>query len=73
MTKIEFSFRSASGADVPNLAVLVGVAYRHYVGLIGQDSIPISPTIMLRSMCLGGVASVGTQGETMTGEPMFFE
>jgi hypothetical protein len=28
---------------------------------------------MLRSICLGGVASVGTQAETMTGEPMFFE
>ena len=41
MTKIEYSFWSASGANVPNLAVLVDVACRHYVGRIVGLSCPM--------------------------------
>ena len=36
MTKIEYSFRPASGADVPKVAALVNDAYRHYVERIGM-------------------------------------
>ena len=35
MTKIEYSFRSATGADVPKVAALVNDAYCHYVERIG--------------------------------------
>ena len=33
--KIEYSFRSAIGADAPKVAALVNAAYRHYVERIG--------------------------------------
>ncbi len=35
MTKIEYSFRPATGADVPKVAALVNDAYCHYVERIG--------------------------------------
>jgi hypothetical protein len=35
MTKIEYSLRPATGADVPKVAALVNDAYGHYVERIG--------------------------------------
>ena len=42
MTTIEYSFRFAAGADVPNVAALVDAAYRDYVGRIGMLSHPMT-------------------------------
>jgi hypothetical protein len=35
MTVIEYSFRSATGADASKVAALVNAAYSHYVERIG--------------------------------------
>ena len=35
MTKIEYSFRPATGADVPKVAALVNDAYGHYIERVG--------------------------------------
>ena len=39
---IEYSFRSAIGADAPNVAALVNVAYRHYVEHLGMLPRPMT-------------------------------
>jgi N-acetylglutamate synthase-like GNAT family acetyltransferase len=42
MTKIEYSFRPATGADVPKVAALVNAAYGHYVERIGMLPRPMT-------------------------------
>ena len=42
MTKIEYSFRSAIGADVSKVAALVNAAYGHYVERIGRLPRPMT-------------------------------
>src|SRR5688572_6054489 len=42
MTDIEYSFRSASGADVPKVTALVNAAYGHYVERIGMVPRPMT-------------------------------
>jgi len=42
MTKIEYSFRSAIGADVTEVATLVNAAYGHYVERIGRLPRPMT-------------------------------
>ena len=42
MTEIEYSLRSATGADAPKVAALVNAAYRHYVGRIGMAPRPMT-------------------------------
>ena len=42
MRKPEYSFRSATGADVPNVAALVDAAYGHYVERIGMLPRPMT-------------------------------
>jgi ribosomal protein S18 acetylase RimI-like enzyme len=40
--KVEYSFRSAIGADVPKVAALVNAAYGHYVERIGMLPRPMT-------------------------------
>jgi len=42
MTEIEYSFRSATGADVSKVAALVNAAYSHYVERIGMLPRPMT-------------------------------
>ena len=42
MTKIEYSFRSAMGADASKVAALVNAAYGHYVERIGMLPRPMT-------------------------------
>ena len=42
MTKIEYSFRSAIGADASKVAALVNAAYSHYVERIGMLPRPMT-------------------------------
>src|SRR5919106_4795170 len=42
MTDIEYSFRSASGADAPKVTALVNAAYGHYVERIGMVPRPMT-------------------------------
>jgi GNAT superfamily N-acetyltransferase len=42
MTKIEYSLRSATGADAPNVAALVDAAYGNYVERIGMMPRPMT-------------------------------
>jgi ribosomal protein S18 acetylase RimI-like enzyme len=42
MRKPEYSFRSATGADVPKVAALVDVAYGHYVERLGMLPRPMT-------------------------------
>jgi ribosomal protein S18 acetylase RimI-like enzyme len=42
MRKPEYSFRSATGADVPKVATLVDAAYGHYVERIGMLPRPMT-------------------------------
>ena len=42
MTKIEYSFRPATGADVSKVAALVNAAYGHYVERIGMLPRPMT-------------------------------
>ena len=42
MRKIEYSFRSATGADAPKVATLVNAAYGHYVERIGMVPRPMT-------------------------------
>jgi GNAT superfamily N-acetyltransferase len=42
MTEFEYSFRSATGADVPKVAALVDAAYSHYVERIGIKPRPMT-------------------------------
>lgn len=42
MTNIEYSFRSAIGADVAKVAALVNAAYGHYVERIGMRPRPMT-------------------------------
>jgi ribosomal protein S18 acetylase RimI-like enzyme len=42
MTKIEYSFRSARGADASKVAALVNAAYGHYVERIGMLPRPMT-------------------------------
>jgi ribosomal protein S18 acetylase RimI-like enzyme len=42
MTDIEYSFRSATGADAPKVTALVHAAYGHYVERIGMAPRPMT-------------------------------
>ena len=42
MTKIEYSFRPATGADAPKVTALVNAAYGHYVERIGMLPRPMT-------------------------------
>jgi ribosomal protein S18 acetylase RimI-like enzyme len=42
MTAIEYSFRSASGEDVPKVTALVNAAYGHYIERIGMVPRPMT-------------------------------
>jgi hypothetical protein len=42
MTKIEYSFRPATRADVPKVAALVNAAYGYYVERIGMEPRPMT-------------------------------
>jgi GNAT superfamily N-acetyltransferase len=42
MTEIEYSLRSAIGADVPRVATLVNSAYGHYIERIGMRPRPMT-------------------------------
>jgi ribosomal protein S18 acetylase RimI-like enzyme len=42
MTKVEYSFRPATGADAPKVAALVNAAYGHYVERIGMLPRPMT-------------------------------
>jgi hypothetical protein len=47
MTKIEYSLRPATGADVPKVAALVNDAHGHYVERIYVERIGILPRPMI--------------------------